>query len=304
MRTRWWARSFFTRGGLLLAWLIALLSAACTGSPDRGPGFPGDLGLAAGPRPVYGFVVVGDYGTGDAEEAAVASRIRSWIATRPFDAFVTVGDNVYGEGDPEDFPEAWSAPFGWVAREQIPIVASLGNHDVTSDGGEPVMGLLGMSGRWYERSLGSVDFFVLDANDPANESQLTWLRDALAGSTATWKIAVFHQPAYSCGRHGSTAEVQQSWVGLFQRYDVDLVLNGHDHDYQRFAPMGEVTYVVTGGGGAELYEVDDCPPGTPMPFAYNDDVHHFLYVSVTSTELKGQAVSSEGRVLDSFALFD
>jgi len=85
---------------------------------------------------------------------------------------------------------------------------------------------------------------------------------ALARSAARWKVAVFHQPAYSCGTHGSSPEVQREWVRLFQRSGVDLVLNGHDHDYQRFAPIGGVTYVVT-GGGAELYEVGDCPAGTP-----------------------------------------
>jgi hypothetical protein len=113
---------------------------------------------------------------------------------------------------------------------------------------------------------------------------------------------VFHQPAYSCGRHKSSPEVQREWVGLFQRSGVDLVLNGHDHDYQRFAPIGGVTYVVTGGGGAELYGVGDCPAGTPRPVVFNDDVHQFLYVSATASEMEGHAVSAAGGVLGSFEL--
>ncbi len=282
--------------------LAAIVLTACAASSDRDPGFPGIPGLARGPGHAYGFVVVGDFGTGDEAEDAIASRIRTWTSTRPFDALVTVGDNVYDDGNPERFPEAWGAPYGWVTRNKVPVVASLGNHDVVTDGGDPVMNLLGMSGRWYERRVGPVELFVLDANDPTNQSQLAWLDGALARSTSVWKIAVFHQPAYSCGKHQSTPEVQQRWVGLFERYGVDLVLNGHDHDYQRFAPIGGVTYVVTGGGGAKLYGVGDCPAGTPRPIAYNDDVHQFVYVSATSSQLKAQAVASDGRVLDSVLL--
>lgn len=288
-----WRRSTALVPALGAGLAVVVLLTACTSLPDH------EVVIDGSGR--VGFVVVGDFGVGGDDEAAVASRIKTWTASRPFDAFVTVGDNVYGEGEPDDFPAAWRKPFGWVTQAGIPIVASLGNHDVETEGGTPVMRLLGMPGRWYQREVGPVALFVLDANDPANEAQLKWLRGALARSAARWKVAVFHQPAYSCGTHGSSPEVQREWVRLFQRSGVDLVLNGHDHDYQRFAPIGGVTYVVT-GGGAELYEVGDCPAGTPRPAAFNDDVHQFLYVSATGNELQGRAVSAAGQVLDSFEL--
>lgn len=83
---------------------------------------------------------------------------------------------------------------------------------------------------------------------------------------------------------------------------VDLVVNGHDHDYQRFAPIDGTTYVVSGGGAASLYGVGDCSQGTPQPVAWNDDDYQFLYISATSAELKAVAVSVQGEVLDTFRL--
>ena len=49
--------------------------------------------------------------------------------------------------------------------------------------------------------------------------------------------AVFHQPAWSCGLHGSTPDVDRLWVPVLERHHTALVLNGHDHDYERFAPQ-------------------------------------------------------------------
>lgn len=283
---------------------LAVAAASCSRSVDRNPGTPSAPGLAEGSGPPVGFTVVGDFGKGDENEMALAGEVKAWTAQRPFDGFVTVGDNVYGNASPDFFPKAWDRPFGWVKTSGTSIVASLGNHDVQIDGGAPVMALLGMPGRYYERRIGPVDFFVLDANQPEDRGQLAWLNRALASSTAPWKVAVFHQAAFSCGLHGSTVAVQQQWVGLFQRYRVQLVLNGHDHDYQRFAPIAGVTYVVDGGGAAPLYQIDadGCPSGTPRPIAWNDDVHQFLYLSATPQQLRGDAVSVEGSILDTFLL--
>jgi hypothetical protein len=113
---------------------------------------------------------------------------------------------------------------------------------------------------------------------------------------------VFHQPAYSCGKHESTPEVQEELLPVIEGRGVDLVVNAHDHNYQRFPSIRGVTYVVSGGGAAPLYEVEDCPAGTPDPVAWNDDVHQFLYLSATPAQIKGQAVSVHSGVLDSFSV--
>jgi hypothetical protein len=264
---------------------------------------PGGVSLGATPPAgALQFVVIGDFGEGNAEESAIAAAMRSFDQTHPLDGFVTTGDDVYDSGNPADFDAAWRVPFGWVVNAKIPIVASLGNHDVGTDGGRPVMDLLGMPGRWYTRTIGPVQFTVLDANDPANPQQLTFLRESLSTSTTRWKVVVFHQPAFSCGPHGSTAGVDVLWVPLFERYGVDLVLNGHDHDYQRFAPIDGVTYIVSGGGGSDLYtELDNCNDDTPKP-AVALRVHHFLALTAWGSGLRVVALAADLQPIDAVTL--
>jgi hypothetical protein len=157
-----------------------------------------------------------------------------------------------------------------------------------------------MPGRWYRRQLGPVEFFVLDANDLSQDGQMEWLSSALESSTAAWQVLVFHQPAYSCGKYGSKPGAQRRLLPAIQGKGVDLVLNGHEHNYQRFGPIDGTTFVVTGGGGASLYPVDDCPQGTPDPVASNDDEHHFLYLAADSSRMEGTVVDAGGDVLDTF----
>lgn len=282
---------------------VVLLVAATACESERA-GDPGvsDGPMLASPGPATGFVFVGDFGTGSEAEADVSSAIRTWVDDRPFDALVTLGDNVYSDGSPSRFDEAWNEPYGWVEDARVPVVASLGNHDIETANGGPVMDLFDMPNRWYERRVGPVDVFVLDSNDLEEEGQMAWLSTALASSSAPWQVLVFHHPVYSCGKHGSTPRVQRELLPIVAIQGVDLVVNGHDHNYQRFAPVNGTTYVVSGGGGATLYPVGDCPADTPDPVAWNDDVHGFLYISASPAELVGTAVSGSGTVLDTFRL--
>jgi 3',5'-cyclic AMP phosphodiesterase CpdA len=267
---------------------LVLVSSACSKTPPPVAG--------------TGVVVIGDFGTGDEAELSVSSAIRAWVRDRPFDALVTVGDNVYPDGSPSAFERAWTMPYGWVQDAGVPVIASVGNHDVHTDDGNPVMNLFEMPGPWYRQRVGPIDFFVLDANDFALPGQLEWLSDALTASTATWQVLVFHQPAYSCGKHGSKPGAERKLLPVIAGKGVDLVLNGHDHDYQRFAPIDGVTYVVAGAGGASLYAVGHCPAGTPDPVAANDDQHSFVYLVANRSDLAGIAVGADGTVLDAFTI--
>jgi 3',5'-cyclic AMP phosphodiesterase CpdA len=249
----------------------------------------------------FRFVVLGDFGNGSPAELKIAGAIDDWADAHPVDALVTTGDNVYESGAPSMFAEAWHGPFGWVSAEGIPVVATLGNHDVETENGGPVMGLLDMPSRWYTRRIGPVEFIVLDANRPTDPAQLDFLRHALASSTARWKIAVFHQPAYSCSRHGSTPDVDEQWLPLLAGDGVDVVLNGHDHAYQRFGPLDGTTYIVSGGGGAPLYHEDDCPDGTPAP-EVKLVVHHFVTLVVSDSRLRIEAFDSRLRPIDEVKL--
>jgi hypothetical protein len=142
-----------------------------------------------------------------------------------------------------------------------------------------------------------VQLLFLDANRP-DSAQAAWLTARLARPGPRFRVVVFHQPAWSCSSHGSTPEVDRWWVPVLERYRVALVLNGHDHNYQRFVSAGGVAYVVTGGGGRNLYPVDaHCPAGTPRRVA-GVAQYHFTAVEIRGRSLTLRAVAADGHVLD------
>ncbi len=89
----------------------------------------------------------------------------------------------------------------------------------------------------------------------------------------------------------------------FEEAGVDLVLSGHDHNYQRFDERGGVTYVVTGGGGnSRLYELKECPADYPERLVGNAQVNHFLLVEGSARRLRVRALTGDGEVIDDFSL--
>ena len=238
--------------------------------------------------------MIGDFGTGTAPEFQVAGAIRTWSEDHTLDALVTTGDNIYENGHPDRFGPAWRQPYGWLQDRGIEVIASLGNHDVRTDDGQPVMRLLGMPWFWFSYRLGPVEFVILDGTRPEDADQLAFLKTTLRSSEADWQVVLVHQPPYSCGdEHGSSGDVQ-ALVPAMARNGADLVLSGHDHTYQRFPPIQGVTFVVSGGGGAPLDGLGSCPDGTPRPLAAFADVHHFLFVKATEAALTIRAVRVPG----------
>jgi hypothetical protein len=119
-------------------------------------------------------------------------------------------------------------------------------------------------------------------------------RTASALAASSW-IAVFHHPWVSCGEHGSTPAVAEHWGNSLA--GATLVLNGHDHNYQRFRTESGWS-IVTGGGGRRLHELTECPPGTPESVAAAERFH-FLTIVGGSGALTVEAHGVDGTVFDS-----
>ena len=241
-----------------------------------------------------GFVAFGDFGGGPAQQA-VAAAMGRWAATHRVDALVTTGDNVYERGEPQRFGAQLDRPYQRLRRTR-PLWVTLGNHDVAAGHGAAELRHLGLPGLPYAKALPGVQLLFLDGNRP-DRAQAAWLADRLARPGPRFRVVVFHQPAWSCSIHGSTAAVDRWWVPVLERHRVALVLNGHDHNYQRFTSAAGVTYVVTGGGGKRLYPLARCPAGTP-PRVAAFSRNHFTAVVVRDRSLTVLAVAPDGRVLD------
>jgi hypothetical protein len=247
-----------------------------------------------------GFLAMGDYGVGGSREAALGLGMKRFEARHPAKMLITLGDNDYLES-PARFRANWQQAFGWARRSGLRVGGVLGNHDYELGRGGYELKTLGMPGRYYTRRLGDdVQLFFLDSNAITTQ-QTRWLEQQLSESVATWKIALFHHPPYTCGGHTGDRDVVRSWVPLFESYGVQLVLSGHDHNYQRFAAQNGVTYVVHGGGAAGLYRLRRCPRSYP-PWVQRFSRHGFLYVSATDERLDVSAVNIRGQVADHFAL--
>jgi calcineurin-like phosphoesterase family protein len=242
-----------------------------------------------------GFVAFGDFGGGPVQQT-VAMAMERWAARHRVDALVTTGDNVYNRGEPEKFAAQLDEPYRELRRTR-PMWVTLGNHDVQGGYGARQLRHLGLPDLPYAEALPGVQLLFLDANRP-DQAQANWLDGRLSEPGPDLRVVVFHQPAWSCSTHDSTQAVIDNWVPVLERYRVALVLNGHDHNYQRFLSAAGVTYVVTGGGGrGELYKLDRCQAGTP-PRVASARRHHFTAVEVRDGALTLTAVAHDGVVLD------
>jgi 3',5'-cyclic AMP phosphodiesterase CpdA len=267
---------------VLLGLLAALLPAA---------------GQAQGQTAPDRIVALGDFGVGGAVQTTLGEAVHAFESQHGADLLVTLGDNDYTES-PAAFRANWRASFGWARRDGLRVAGVLGNHDVRVDGGRYQYATLGMPGRYYKLRRRNVDVFVLDSNR-VDAGQTAWLARSLAGSKARWKIAAFHRPAFTCGGYRSHPEVVRRWVPLFERHRVRLVLSGHDHNYQRFAPRKGVRYVVHGGGGNRFYAPRACPAGYPRRLRARREFG-FLYLVVRPDRLDGWSVRADGRRTDHF----
>ena len=148
------------------------------------------------------FAVIGDYGTGNLNQLAVAARMCAWRENHPFDLVITTGDNVYPEATPDRFEATFFDPYECLFQEGVQWRASLGNHDWAADEGQHVLEepAFGMPDENYVLRESGVRFVIANSN----EMDRQWLRSALPAEKGDrWTVVAFHHPVFSPGFHGS-----------------------------------------------------------------------------------------------------
>lgn len=227
----------------------------------------------------------------------------------------------------------WNQAGGW-AYAAIPQVAAAGNHEyidtVLADGSEsrslsphyqaqfalPRNGAPGAAETSFFTDYQGVRFVVLDGTSALDlgtlEAQTSWLENALKTSQAAWNIVVMHQPIYTCARPEDTEELKAAWKPLLDRYQVDLVLQGHDHCYSRLTheagreatakaqqsnqPIGPVYLVsVT---GSKMYGLNDRARTQPDRTA--EDTQLFQTIAVEQSRLSVRVYTADDRLYDAF----
>lgn len=197
------------------------------------------------------FVSVADTGTGDRGQYAVAEAMTKYHSQNSYDLVLLAGDNIYNNGEIEKINTVFERPYASLLKQGVKFQAALGNHDIRTANGNPQLKYVNfnMRGRFYTFRRDQVQFFVLDTNSNADwKKQLIWLEQELNASTAPWKIVYGHHPIYASGVYGSNPAFIKTFTPLFQKYGVQLYINGHEHHYERTRSINGTTYLICGGG--------------------------------------------------------
>ena len=245
------------------------------------------------------FAVLGDFGTGDRTQIELARQMAALHNRFKFELVVLVGDNIYGSERPQDFKKKFEDPYKPLLDAGVKFYASLGNHDARE---QRYYKLFNMDGRLYYTFSPKADvrFFVLESTYPEPE-QIAWLEKELQASGSNWKIPVFHHPMYSSGeRHGSDVKLREVLEPLFVKYNVSVVLTGHDHFYERVKPQQGITYFVAGSGGRLREGNIDRSSGLTAGGFDSDLV--FMAAEIDGDEMYFNAISRQGAVVDSGVL--
>ncbi len=263
-------------------------------TPEGEPVF-GRVGFKTGPAAETEgtktrFVVLGDSGEGSDDQAALVEQIR----TVPFDFMLHVGDMAYDTGTFGEFQAHYFDMYDTLLPHfsMFPVA---GNHEYDTDQGGPFRAVFDLPNneRWYSFDWGDVHFVGLDTERIDSQKQREWLVDDLTRNRQPWTIAYLHKPPFSSGSHGSELDARKAFSPIFEKHDVDLVIAGHDHHYERTKRQNGVEYIVTGGGGAATYPVD------PSDFsAFAEEVIHFVYVTVEGGALSAHAIDGSGQEFD------
>ena len=149
----------------------------------------------------------------------------------------------------------------------------------------------------YAYGYGNVRFIALNTEISA-DGQNDWLArelQAAANDTqAVWIVALCHRPPYSWGERAGDEHYKTNWGPLLTRYEADWLVSGHSHNYQRTIPIRGVRYLVSGGGGASLY---DSASGVAAQ-AFATTCYHYVSAHVTNAAMQLRGIRSDGRIFD------
>lgn len=240
--------------------------------------------------PILRFISVADTGTGAEGQYRVARAMTRYHQQNPFNLAILAGDNIYNNGEIEKINAVFEKPYQDLLQQNVKFYACLGNHDIRTANGDPQVKYVGfnMQGRYYTFRRGKVQFFALDTNSNADwKNQLIWLDKELSQSDAPWKIVFGHHQIYSSGIYGVNKPFVENLTPLFQKYGVQVYINGHDHHYERTRSINGTTYLICGGGGGTR-EVGRSPwtaySASRLSFAAFDVYDDRMFVSGIGTD--------------------
>lgn len=292
-----WHRFKSVRGRQRFVFSIALLFAVAVHAADE-----------------VNLLAFGDWGADTPAQATVAAAMAGYIERNhvKLDAVLALGDNFYVDlRDANDWH--WKKLFEQMydpRRLAAPFYAVLGNHDYESHKAPIELDYakqyprsrFKLPARWYRVDLPPVTLIALDSNhDELSKGQWAaetrWLEAELSKpQTTRWTICFAHHPLFSNSQHGDDEQLQRDWGPSFKQHHVDFYLCGHDHCLEHLQlPGWPTSFVVSGGGGKDLYEIKRHDRGS---FARSE--HGFVHLQFTAETARVRFLDKGGNPVHVF----
>ena len=224
------------------------------------------------------------------------------MAREDIDFLIHSGDIVFTGGVLEQWHRFFAIESPVIRR--VPLFAAVGNHDVSQRGHFRrylLMPRVNSNHRYYSQDWGSVRVLIMDSSTEGRKGSEQYeyieakMREAADRNMIV--LLALHHPPYSAGAHGSDLEMREIIGDLGPKYGLEVVLAGHDHNYERTKRIDGVTYMVAASGGAPIRRM------TPSWFSARVRTEpHFVIFDVDRNSLVGRAINLAGETFDSFVI--
>jgi hypothetical protein len=243
--------------------------------------------------------------SGDEATAALIKKIPGTV--------MAIGDTAYSSGTASQFSSCYDPSWGAFKDRTRPAP---GNHEYMTGKASPYYNYFGAAAGpagkgYYSYDLGSWHIVVLNSECSnlsggcaAGSEQETWLKQDLKANPQKCSLAYWHEPLYSSGEHGNNSGMKTLWQDLYAA-GAELVFNGHDHDYERFAPLNGngspdpangIREIVVGTGGGNLRPFGKAVANSEVRIANSYGV---IKVSLQEGSYHWEFIKADGSIGDS-----
>lgn len=305
---------------------------------------------------------LGDFGNSSPNQMKVRDAIVKYTENQPVDVWIWQGDNAYSNGRDEEFQKHVFSHYQKDFFKNTTLYPSPGNHDYAGkhDSSLPPYfkifnmptngeagGIASGTESYYSVDFGNVHLISLNSEEMSKDStylydpngmQATWLKKDLEANKLPWTFVYWHKPSYSKGSHDSDTElfmykIRENVNPILEKYNVDLVIAGHSHVYERTHPIRNhlgkddtfsatehidvatnsttdyfvkkggkqgVIYIVNGSGG----QIGGREPGFPLNSAIysNTEIGGSMIIDVVNKKLEAKWIAADGNILDKFTI--
>jgi hypothetical protein len=230
---------------------------------------------------------------------ATADELVGELAARLPGTIALLGDNAYQHGSAADYANCFDPTWGGLRDRLRPVP---GNHEYETKEAAAYFSYFGagvgkLGEGWYSYDLGAWHLIALNSECgairgcSAGSPELAWLVADLAAHPGACTLAYWHHPRYSSGLHGNNDMTEEFWQALAAA-GADVVLEGHDHDYERIAPIEGIRSFVVGTGGRSLYQW----PGSPGPYTEvrANDTYGLLQLTLHPADYSWEFIPASG----------